>query len=345
MAGETTEIKPSNEIDATAFAASLFPRSESDSGAGAPSEGSDGAVSSSAPTSPAPASTPPATETPPEGSAISQEAWDALPKAWKKEMETQWKGLNPETRKYVHEREEQVTRGISTYKAGAEKWNQVTTPFQAILAQYPDANPADILATIAQNHVMMLQSTPEQRVHHAIALARGYGVELTVKQAQAVAKAATESAEGAPPAQTQTQAEDFSPGQIAALQRMLGPVLAPMREATSHVQAQISKSVQDEVDTFFSNPKNEFAMELGNDILSIMQKGQTKSLPEAYEIALLRNPDVKARYFAKLAKELTPPPSPASKLPNVKSSATPLSAPKPRTMDDTFAEVLRKHYS
>ena len=332
------EFASTGGVDPAAFAASMFP-SEPSSGAAAPSEGVKEGVSPSAITPPAAASTTPAAAAPPVDSGITQAAWDALPKAWKKDMEAQWKGLNPDVRKYVHEREQQAATGISSYKAGSEKWNQATAPFAAIMAQYPDANPVDILSTIAQNHVMMLQASPEERVHHALALARGYGVELTRKEAREVAAATIEGQ--TPPA---AQAEDFSPGQIAALQRMLAPVLSPLQAAAAHTQKQVAAGLEAEVDKFFSDPKNEFAGELGTDILAILKTGQTQNLSEAYELALLRNPEVKARYLTKLAKDFAPAPSNVSKLPNVKSSATPISASKPGTIDETIAGVISKHY-
>ena len=109
-------------------------------------------------------------------------------------------------------------------------------------------------------------------------------VELTVKQAQALAENVAEG--GAPQAAT-PQAEGFSPSQLAYLERTFGPVVADARQSAEYVQSQLQTAAEAEVDKFFSDPKNEFVHEVGNDILAIMQARQAKNLAEAYELSLI----------------------------------------------------------
>jgi len=344
MPSPNEDFAATNGIDPDAFGASLFDSPE-------PRDESSRAVSSPEHSTPSgESSTPPAADvktTPvPEGAenaGITQEAWDALPKSWRKDMEASWKTATPEVRKYVHERETQIQHGINQYRSGADNWNKVVSPFQEVLREYPDANITEILSTLANNHLQMVRASPAERVQHALALARGYGVELTVKQAQALAENVAEG--GAPQAAT-PQAEGFSPSQLAYLERTFGPVVANARQSAEYVQSQLQTAAEAEVDKFFSDPKNEFVHEVGNDILAIMQARQAKNLAEAYEIAVLRNPAVKPRYVASLAAKSAPPPSSAPTLPNVKSSATPIKAPKKTgSIDDTIADVIAKHYT
>lgn len=328
------EFESTGGIDPQAFAADLFPAPSSE-GAANSDEGHT-AVSSGTPESSAALSTPPVTTEAAEGAAadagLTADQYAAMPKAWRKEMEAEWKTASPGVRKYVYEREQQVTEGISRYRAGSESWNKVMTPFQSILSEYPDVNPAEILSTLAANHLAMVRATPAERAQHAMALARGYGVELTAKEA-AQAAAAGEVA-----------ADDFTPGQLARLQQMLGPVLAPIAKTTEFMNKQLAASAESQVDAFFSDTKNEYVNEVADDILQLMQTGKVESLAEAYEMAVMRNPAVKAKYLAKLAAATTPVPSKAETLPNVKSSSTPPRGAKPGTMDDTMQAVLAKHY-
>lgn len=315
----TTNLHESTDgIDPDVFGASIFEPS-------GPGVSDNEAVSSSAP-----AATP-------EGSSPStvttQNEWDNLPKSWKAEMGDGWKTASPEFRKYVYERETQMRDGISSYKSNADNWNKVTEPFKMIREQYPDADPAQILQTIAQNHVNLTQSTPEQKRAHFRALAAGYGVTLQE------ARQAVENGE-LPPA----QAEGFSPAQIRLLNERFGPVMQDAQTAASFVREQKMTAASTEVDKFFSDPKNEFVNEVADDILSLMKNGRTDTLAEAYEIAVLRNPEVKARYIAGLSVKAAPPVSNASKLPNVKSAATPRNATaKPQTIDETIAAVMEKY--
>lgn len=333
-------------IDPAAFAADLFPSSSSSESAGAAANSDAGnpAVSSVTPepsaAAPAPSTPAPAAAAAADAAGMSQAAYDAMPKAWRKEMEAEWKTMTPGVRKYVHEREQQVTEGITRYRSGSDNWAKVMTPFQSILSEYPDVNPAEILSTLASNHLAMVRATPEQRAQHAMALARGYGVELTPRQAAA----AVAAGEGV--AQAAAAPDSLTPGQLAQIEAILKPVLAPVQRTTEFVNKQLADASTREVDAFFSDPKNEFVNEVANDILQLMQTGRTDSLPEAYELAVMRNPEIKAKYLAKLASATTPAPSSAPNLPNVKSSsAVPSPKGKPKTIDDTISQIVAKHYS
>lgn len=321
MPGENDLFESTAGIDPVEFGSSLFEPSGH-------SEGGDAGVSPAERTSP-PEGSPVPAEAP---AGVTQAEWDVLPKAWKKEMEAQWKTATPEFRQYVHEREKQVTDGISRYSASAQNWAKVTQPFEAIMQEYPDADPATILATLAQNHIRMVKSTPDERRQHAAALARGYGVEFE----NAVAKEENGQA---------PQIDGFTQQQIDTLNRTFGPMIHSAKQSSDYMQNQVRTAANAEVDKFFSDPKNTYVNEVADDILSLMKKGQAESLTEAYEIAILRNPAVKARYIASLAAQNAGTASTASKLPNVKSSATPRSPGKSASIDDTIDAVIAKHYS
>lgn len=326
------DFEKTGGIDPAAFAADLFPAAKSE-----PAEHSAAnpeVVSPSAAAAPS-AGSPPSTPVPAAAPVeMTQAAWDALPKAWKKEMEAEWKGLPETTRKYVHDRESQVTRGMGQYRSAAENWNKVAAPFESLRDQFPDANLTEILSTLANNHLQMVRATPEERRQHALALARGYGVDF------AEAKAAVDAGTApSPPGQ-----DGFTPAQVRALQELLGPLVETTKQTSAFVNKQTEQATQNEVDKFFSDPKNEFAEEVAADILDLLKSGRVRDLGEAYQLAVLQNPGVKVKYLQKLMAEAAPKPTSASKLPNLKPAATPPSPAKPRTMDDTFAAVLEKHY-
>lgn len=276
---------------------------------------------------------PPAPVVSPDAGSPTPEAWEALPKSWKKEMEAHWKSSPAEVRQYAHERERQVTEGISGYSARAQKWDKVSQPFAQLMQEYPDADPTVILQSLAENHIQMVRASPAEKAQHAMNLARAYGVELTPKEARQMAAGET------------PQSDDFTPGQLARLRQEFGPSMEAAQIASSHVQRQVAEAATAEVDRFFSDKQNEFVNDVADDILSIMKKGQASSLPEAYELAVLKNPAVKARYIAGLAAKVAPPVSSATKLPNVKSSATPPSPAPKGSIDDTINSVIAKHYS
>jgi hypothetical protein len=243
-----------------------------------------------------------------------------MPKSWRKEMEGHWTGLTPDVRKYVHEREQQAFRGIQQYSRGHENWNRVLQPYEKLLAENPDVNPVELMSGLARNHFVLTQGTPEQKRQLLSAMQQHYGL--------------TEASPGAP-AQT-----PFTPEQLQYLQRTLGPVIQQTQLTVRETQARRMAEAQTSVDKFFSDPQNEFAEDVGQDMLEILKKGQTTDLSEAYELAVMRNPEVKARYLAALAAKAAPTGSRAAPL-NVQSSTTPS---KPGTMDETMKAIVKKHY-
>lgn len=268
---------------------------------------------------------------PPTGSGVTQAAWDAMPKSWKREMEANWKGLDPAVRQYIYEREDQTYRGISNYRKGHESWSKAVKPFEALLQQNPDVDPVNLVQNLGQMHLVMATGTPQQKQAVLKSMMQHYGV--TMEEAKQLSQ--VPPGQPQPTGQPQQPGQPFSPEQMQFLQQVLSPVL-------NQTQAQQRERAQGEVDAFFSDPKNDFAEEVGQDMLDLIQSGRATTLADAYELAIFRSPEVKAKYIAKLQAQTTTQGNPNP--PTVKSSSVPAGPGKAATMDDTFKAVLAKHY-
>jgi hypothetical protein len=260
------------------------------------------------------------------GATLAQ--WEALPKAWKREMEAEWAGLPPSVKQYAHEREQQVLRGIQQYSQGHDKWTRLTQPFADRLGA---EDPVTGFQQLAHNHFLLTQAPMEQRVALARDLLQHYGIS---PELLGGAPAGQQAASGQP-------GGAFSPEQLAYLQQALTPLASQLQQTTSHLQAQRVAEQESVVDAFFSNPQNQFAEAVGPDMLAILQQGKASSLAEAYELAVLRNPEIKAKYIASLAGAKPPA---VGNLTNVKSSPTPVLPHQPATIDESIAAVVKKHY-
>lgn len=257
-----------------------------------------------------------------------KEAWEHLPKAWRKEMESRWGTIDPEVRKYVHEREQQAFRGIQQYSQGHNNWNKVLEPFQPLLQEYPDLDAADLFRTLGQNHLVLTRGTPEQKAQMFNAMVNHYGLREYLKPAD--------------PNKPAPQ-QPFSPEQMQFLRQALGPVLQKAQVFEADVQKRRMAEAETSVDKFFSDPQNEFAEEVGQDMLDLLQRGRASDLSEAYEMAILRNPEVKAKYLASLAAKAGKSAGAPAQL-NVKSSTAPATPVRPATIDESIAAVVKKHY-
>jgi hypothetical protein len=276
-------------------------------------------------------SPPPSSEEPPADMTPSQAAaWEALPKAWKKNYETHWGSLSPELKQYIHTREQQAFQGITTYRNGHERWTKAIQPFEQVLGQHPEVDPVELVQVLAHNHLRLAQGTPAERRELLTNIARHYGVDL----AQAAGQAQ-------PPAGQQAQAP-FTQEQIALLQQMLQPVVGQAQAAAQFTQEQRAAEANKSVDKFFSDSKNVYAEDVAQDMLQILQSRKAETLEEAYELAIMRNPEVKARYLADLVAKSSPAPIPTQL--NLKSSPTPATPSKPATMEESINAVIQKHY-
>lgn len=269
----------------------------------------------------------------PEGLTPQQKAaWEALPKSWKKDMEPHWAGMSPEAKQYAHTREEQVLKGFQQYASGHENWSKVVEPFREVLSQNPNVDAAETFRTLGQNHLLLTNSPMPQKIELARNLLAHYGITPEMLG----------GAPGGAPSDPAGEMQPFTPEQMRYLHSIMGPVAGQLQDATKFVQDQRLAENIKVVDAFFSDPQNEFVEEVGQDMFELLQKGKAENLSDAYELAIMRNAEVKAKYIAKLAsKQQNSSPTPQV---NIKSSNAPATPPKPATMDESFDSVLKKHY-
>lgn len=277
---------------------------------------------------PAPAPAPIAAPAPAPVPAPAPAPWEALPAAWKKDMETHWTGLPPEVRQYVHNREQQVLSGINGYAKNAKAWEELISPFQPVLQQAPNLNPVPILQGLMQSHLAL--SNPNlpatQKAQLLREVAKAYKVEL----AETASAAASQGVDI-------TRHPEFV-AMSQRLQQLEGGWQAQRQQEYNARLADTSKNVE----AFFADPKNTFAEEVANDILHFIQTGAAADLQAAYDMAIWSNPTVRAKLLAKQAEEAAAAAKPP--VTNVEGTGTAgKRGAKTKTIDDTIDEVIAKH--
>lgn len=307
-------------VDATQVAADIASDlfGSSDEGENSPSE-----TSSPEQTDPNPAASP---ENAADGPAPGTAAFDAMPKAWRKEMEAHWAKLPPEVRQYVHTREGDVSRGIQMYQQGHSQWNRLLQPYQQIFQAYPNLDPVQLLQGVMSQHLQLAQGTPEQKRAIMAQLMKSYGLELP----------GTENA--APP-----QTED---PRLLALQQKIEQHEALWQAAQQNAHQQNYQANLQTVETFSKDPKNVYWNDVVEDIYLLIQKGAASNLPEAYELACHRNPSVRAKMMEEMVKQRTQTagasPTKAPSFPNINGNSSGRS--RKMTMDDTIDSVVARHF-
>lgn len=230
-----------------------------------------------------------------------------LPKAWKKEMEAYWKTAPKELREYAHLREADVSRGIQMYRDGHERWNKLLTPYQEVLQQYPDVDPVQLLNGLMQSHLRLSFGTPAEKREMVKHLLQAYQVQM-----------------------------DDTASPPSAIPPELDSRLSRLEQDRA---AEQRATVMRTVEAFFADPKNEFAKDVAEDILPLVQKGH--SLEDAYSIAIWRNPATRAKL---IAKETAGTASAAGKLNVGNDPEAQPPAPRKGTMEDTMKSIMSKHF-
>ena len=288
-----------------------------DDGTGIPD---GGGVVGDDPAKPAePAATAP---TPPAASAVPP------PKTWRPEALTKWDTLPAEVQQEVLKREEDMFKGIESYKGDADIGRTVQgilAPYMPILQQM-NIDPMQQVQGLMQAHYVLATGSPEQKQMLFQKLAQDYGVNLG----------------GDTP---------YVDPQVADLRQQLSALQSNLSNRERQEAESVRVKLSTEIDTFASDPAHPYFSEVASDIASLLRGKAAVTLAEAYEKAVWANPVTRAKEQARLAteSEAKAKAEQAERVAaarkatgaNVKSSAKAGSATAtPGSMDDTLNETL-----
>ena len=283
---------------------------------------------------------PPATEPPapqPDTSEAVQEV--GAPKTWTKEALEEWTKVPPRVQQEVLKREEDFFRGIEGYKVMAERgqaYESVVEPYRALLT-VNQVDPIQLFNSFAANHYMLWKGSPTEKLQLAANLMSSYGID-AVELAQFMQ---TVQAGGRP----------VDP-ELAALREEVNQLRGGYQQQQRQTHDQLVQHAYSEIEVFRADPAHPFFDEVAQDIEQLLKTGAASGLADAYEIAVLRNPDLRAKELARL----TPPATPSKPKTSDKKAALAVnvnSTQKPRngtvtkgsmdeTMEDAYDEIMSR---
>lgn len=257
----------------------------------------------------------------------------ALPKSWKKEMEEYWGKMDPAVHDYVYEREANVMRGFQQYADAHKQWNTLLEPYQGVFQQHKDVNPVQLMQGLMNTHLRLLSDAPpEQKREMLVEIAKAYGVDFATQVADNAAVSSPD------PALVR---------RLEQAENQLKGITNYFTESQKRIHEQGVKSQLELVNKFATDPQNKYFEQVSEDILGLIQSGAAKDLPSAYELACLRNPDVRKKYLADQQVQAEPGDTTPRKTPlNIDGDERPPPRKKANgaTIDDTINAVVAKHY-
>lgn len=285
--------------------------------------GTDAGTATAAPPA---ASTPTAKEG--EGTAPPTAAALQPPKTWRPEAAAKFATLPPEVQQEVLKREEDIFKGLESYKADAsigKALKGVVQPYMQVF-QSQGIDPMQQVSGLMRAHVALATGTPEQKQQFFQHLAKEYGVDLDVE---------------AP----------YVDPQVVGLQKQLSDLQSRLNGREQQEADKARTALQAEIDTFASDPAHQYFDEVANDIAGLLRSGAAKDLKDAYDKAIWANPITRAKEQARLTADAeTKAKAEAAERvkqarkatgANVKSSAKAASGTAPLgSIDDTLSAAL-----
>ena len=250
------------------------------------------------------------------------------PRTWRAEAAAEWDKLSPTVQAEILKREEDVFKGIESYKADANFGKMMATavkPFASVMQQY-GVNPAQQVNALLNAHYTLALGSPAEKMAILNRMITDYKIDVNAE---------------AP----------YVDPEVKALREELRTLKSSVQGVNQQREAEVRNGLMQQIETFSKDPAHADFDLVANDIAALLQSGRADSLQAAYDQAIWLNPVTRAKQLeretnakAAQAKKETEARIAAAKKataanvttrPKSASAAAPLGS-----MDDTLEAVL-----
>lgn len=225
-------------------------------------------------------------ETPPEGKF--------QPK-WKKAALSEWEKLPAAVQAEVERRENDFHKGIEQYKeraATSQEWERTVQPFLATIQSYGVTPQTAAHELFKADHLLRYSAMPD-KVQMLLKVARDYGVDINTL-AHGIQQIAGE--------QVWQQQNPVDPV-VQQLQNQVAQLTQQNQQVQQQHAAREYSAIDEEIAAFAAEPDHEHFQILQKPMAVLLQSGQAKNLPEAYEMAMRQNPQTYQVWLAQQQQE------------------------------------------
>lgn len=227
----------------------------------------------------------PATPTPASDTAAAKPMH--APGSWRPEAKADWDKIPPNIQSEIHKREDDVLRGIGQYKQAADFGTRVDNalrPHYEILRQH-NLDPVSHVGELLNAHRMLATGTPEQKAQMFRRLAQDYKIDL----------------------ETLDPANDpYVHPEVSSLRNQVQALQSSQQQMMQAQQAETQKALTAEIDKFAADANNPHFPVVANDMALILRSGIVGTLKEAYDIAVAKNPELRAAAMQPVVQTPTP---------------------------------------
>jgi len=198
------------------------------------------------------------------------------PRTWRPEAAKDWDKLPASVQAEVLKREDDMFKGIESYKADAtvgKTMAQVFQPFDALFKQY-DVNPAQQVSNLLRAHYTLALGSPAEKMEIFNRMVQDYNL------------------------QSPGEAPYVDP-QVQALQQELRTLKSSVQGVHQQRENEVRNALATELDAFAKDPANADFDLVAADIAALLQAGQAATLREAYDKAVWLNPAARAKQISR----------------------------------------------
>ncbi|UOF77813.1 p47 [Bacteriophage sp.] len=209
------------------------------------------------------------------------------PKTWRAEAAAEWAALSDRTKAEIHKREQDFFNGIEGYKADAVFAREVKTvldPYMPILNQY-GIDPKQQIAGLMNSHYTLATGAPEQKAALVKQIFKDYNLDPAAIFGLTAAEA------------------PYMDPEVQRLQSEVQDVKSLLTARQQQEARQVEAENRAKVTAFASDPKNIHFKDVAGDMAALLNTKAARTLEEAYELAVYKNPVTRQAELTRLQTE------------------------------------------
>lgn len=206
------------------------------------------------------------------------------PVTWRKEAKEAWSALPPVVQAEIAKREEDMLKGITSYKGKAELgdvFGKTLSPHLAML-QYHQIDPVQHVSGLLDMYQKLATGSPEEKARLYAEIGQTFSIDPTLAESLAPA---------------------YVDPSILALQKEIADLKSSRQAEVSSIQAQHNAKIESEVNAFAADPANIYFDELTPDMEKLLKSGVASNIKDAYTKAVRLSDSVQAKEKARVEAE------------------------------------------
>jgi hypothetical protein len=253
---------------------------------------------------------------------------DNAPKTWRKEAAAEWAKLPPGVQQEIHKREQDMYKGLETYRVDASIGNNFkdcVTPHLEHL-QKAGVDPYEEIGGLLEYGKIMRFGNAQEKMALISSICAEYGID---------------------PLDLAEHQPAYVDPAIKALQDKIKTLESTRTNETKLTEQTARQNAQRQIDEFAADPSHEYFHDVQDEMKLYLQSGMCKNLQEAYDKAVKSNPIAIAKEQARLTSEALAKSqkkvdaAKKATATNLKTNARPGSVTAPLgSMDDTLKATL-----